>query len=79
MNTADERRPIRLEPGKIYRNRGGGRFRCLQAYFGFAIVQNVKSGWMCTVHDLVAYPDGAIEWGYSTDGRFSPLEDGDAP
>lgn len=68
------KRNITLEVGKTYKNRGGGTFVCLEVGGflrpGDAIVQNVASGWTCTAHGVTQYEDGAIEWDYSTGGRF---------
>ena len=63
--------PFLPEIGKVYENHGGGTFRCLSLKGGCtAVMQNVKSGWTFTAHDIVRYGDDTIEWGYSTGGRF---------
>lgn len=31
---------------------------------------NVKSGWAFTAHGTNLYPDGSIDWDFSTNGRF---------
>lgn len=63
--------PFLPEVGKVYENHGGGTFRCMSLKGGCtAVMQNTKSGWTFTAHDIVRYGDGRIEWGYSTGGRF---------
>ena len=32
---------------------------------------NVRSGWSFLAHGVGIYPDGRIDWDYSTDGRFT--------
>lgn len=64
-------RHAKLQEGQIYRNRGGGMFRCLRITSDGAIVKNIKSRWTCFAHVITMYEDGSIEWDYSTDGSFS--------
>lgn len=64
-----------LEAGRIYQNRGGGKFRCLISWGGHgqesrAVVRNIDSGWRCTAHGITMYEDGTIEWDYSAGGFF---------
>ena len=33
-------------------------------------LQSVHSGWTFTAHGTKIYPDGSIEWDFSTNGRF---------
>lgn len=35
---------------------------------------NVLSGWSFLAHGVGIYPDGRIDWDYSTDGRFTKFE-----
>ena len=60
-----------LEIGKVYKNRGGGEFRCLDSYNddSFCLV-NTKSHWRLTAHNITMYDDGTIEWDYSSNGFF---------
>lgn len=65
---------VQLEPGRMYRNRGGGTYRCITgAGDAVARMQNTASGWMLLAHGTQMYPDGTIEWNYSTEGHFAPL------
>ncbi len=41
--------------------------------FAAARMQNTASGWMLLAHGTQMYPDGTIEWNYSTEGHFAPL------
>lgn len=65
---------VQLEAGRVYRNRGGGKYWCI-AGDGDAVarMQNTASGWMLLAHGTQMYPDGTIEWNYSTEGHFAPL------
>lgn len=70
------RRNVVLETGKVYRNRGGGEFRCVTPGYlpiekGNARMQNVKTGWTFLAHGVQMYEDGSIEWDYSTGGYFA--------
>lgn len=70
---ADKRR-FRPVPGETYENHGGGVFRCLKV-FGrrsrwSGVMQNIESGWTFVAKDILRYPDGRIEWMYSTQGHF---------
>ena len=66
------------EQGKTYKNQGGGTFRCLRSG-GFlggheATMQNVASGWTFTAKGCGIYENGAIDWDYSTGGRFEEVQ-----
>ncbi len=74
----DERRPFRPIAGETYVNHGGGTFRCLKS-FGrgkkwSAIMQNIESGWTFVAKDILRYPDGLIEWAYSTQGHYEEVK-----
>lgn len=56
--------------GNIYENEGGGKFICIRQYDNFAVMENIKSGWRFTAHGIGVYPDGRIDWDYSTNGGF---------
>lgn len=59
--------------GEIYRNQGGGTFRCLWASgdrLGEAQMQNIASGWTLDAHGCGIYEDGTMDWDYSTGGHF---------
>ena len=63
--------PFCPEEGMIYRNAGGGTYRCERSYGTKARMVNTKSGWDFIAHGCRIYFDGSIEWDYSTDGRFT--------
>jgi len=62
------------EVGQIYRNQGGGTFRCLEVAGSLgeykAFMQNVKSLWTFLASGCGMYEDGTIDWDYSTGGHF---------
>ena len=69
------RAPFSPEPGKIYElaSPSGGRFLCESLASGSlfnAWMVNVLSGWYFLAHGVGIYPDGRIDWDYSTHGRF---------
>ena len=68
-----ERQKFTPLPGQIYRNRGGGEFRCLRGLSDLyhAVMQNTASGWTLHAHGCGVYPDGAIDWDYSSCGYFA--------
>lgn len=62
-----------LESGRVYRNRGGGEYMCVTPTWldypaGEARMRNVKPGWTFRAHGIQMYPDGTIEWDYSSGG-----------
>lgn len=58
-------------PGMIYNNRGGGSYRCMKTnYDGTPVFQNIASGWTLSAHGCGVYPDGSIDWDFSTGGHF---------
>lgn len=60
-------------PGEFYDNRNGQTYQCIapgEQPFS-AVMENVSSRWRFTAHRIVVYPDGYIEWGCSTSGRFA--------
>ena len=76
----DGKRNAILEEGRVYRNRGGGKFRCLTSWGkpgqeSKAVVRNVASGWRCMAHNVTLYEDGSIEWDYSTGGFFDGVKE----
>lgn len=71
----DGKRNAVLVEGRVYQNRGGGKFCCLASWGepggeSKAVVRNVASGWRCLAHNVTMYADGRIEWDYSTGGFF---------
>ena len=63
--------PFCPEEGMIYRNAGGGTYRCEKSNGTDAWMVNTKSGWFFIAHGCRRYFDGSIEWDYSTDGTFT--------
>lgn len=60
--------------GVVYRNRGGGEYICVNNAWNKpydAVMENVKSGWRATMHGVLLYADGTIEWDYSTGGHWT--------
>lgn len=68
----NERKPYAPTEGFLYRNRGGGVFRCVSNALGrtTATMVNVKSGWMFTAYGIGRYSDDSIDWDFSLNGRF---------
>ena len=65
-------RPFVPTVGTVYTNRGGGTFRCVDVYSDeSAQMVNTATGWRLTVHTIQRYPDGTIEWDYSTGGHWT--------
>lgn len=56
--------------GKVYKNKGGGEFLCIQSLEENAIMKNTASGWTFKAHGIIQYDDGTIEWDYSTGGHY---------
>lgn len=76
---------ITPEVDKIYENKGGGTFKCLSIDEEMslssngvsgksAVMQNVTTGWTLLAHGVNLYEDGKIDWEFSTQGRFEPIE-----
>ena len=73
------RTPFSPEPGKIYElaSPSGGRFLCQKLQYGSqfnAWMVNVRSGWSFLAHGVGIYPDGRIDWDYSTGGQFTTFQ-----
>lgn len=75
-----ERRKFTPVPGQIYRNHGGGEYRCLRglSHPYDAVMQNTASGWILMAYGCGLYPDGTIDWDYSSRGHFAPLQEVDS-
>lgn len=65
-------RPFAPRAGECYEHRNGQTYQCISTAEQdcCAVLENVRSGWRFTAHNIVLYPDGYIEWGFSTSGRF---------
>ena len=77
------RAPFSPVPGRIYElaSPSGGRFLCRSRLYGSqynARMVNVLSGWSFLAHGVGIYPDGRIDWDYSTDGCFTEPPEIDA-
>lgn len=64
-----------LEDDRVYRLRGtDATYRCLwhSELGNYALIQRVSEAapWRMYVHNITLYPDGTIEWAYSSGGRF---------
>lgn len=58
-----------LEPGKVYRNRCGDDYLCKSVKEdSSAILERLSDRWTLVAHGAGLYPDGTIEWDYSTGG-----------
>ena len=74
------RTPFSPEPGKIYElaSPSGGRFLCKGLWYGTQLFDtwmiNVRSGWSFLAHGVGIYPDGRIDWDYSTAGQFTNFQ-----
>lgn len=56
--------------GCVYENESGGKYICVRDGYSAATMENIKSGWRFIAHGIGIYPDGKIDWDYSTDGGF---------
>ena len=84
-------KPFKPEISKVYENRGGGCFKCIEEpykddtpfFHGGGIsrycaeMQNVKSGWTFRAKGIIRYNDGTIEWDHSVGGHFEQVKEGD--
>lgn len=73
----DEAKRIIPQEGAVYENRNGWRYLCVaspaEAEKGIsdaATMQRVSDGWTVNAHNVYLYPDGSIEWDFSTDGHW---------
>ena len=75
---AKRQNPKPFDPiyGEVYENAGGGRFLCesKEGSSRSAWFTNVASGWTCLAKGIIRYEDGTVEWDYSTDGHFLPID-----
>ena len=69
-----KREKFSLAVGDEYINKGNGStFRCIEVTGepDAAILKNIESGWTFKAHGLGMYPDGEIDWDFSTGGHFA--------
>lgn len=58
--------------GSVYRNRNGSDYLCKEIHTGGAVVmERVSDGWQLEAHGLKIYPNGEIEWDYSSGGHWT--------
>ena len=70
---------VMLKVGSLYRlhGRDGYVLECIRnvhddGYSPFTdIVRSTLTGWTMKVHGVNQYPDGSIDWDFSTDGMFT--------
>ena len=65
--------PFYPEKGVVYRNAGGGEYLCTNASETTGWFINIVSGWSFKANGCRRYPDGSIQWDYSTDGGFGSV------
>ena len=79
MNQQKRQNPRAFDPvpGEVYENAGGGKFLVegCDPEARTAWMTNIKSGWSLTAVRVVQYDDRTIEWDYSKDGHFLPLDE----
>lgn len=64
-------RPFCPQEGEVYDNRNGQSYMCIKVVSpDSAVMENIDTGWTFTAHRFYLWPDGFIEWGCSTSGRF---------
>lgn len=66
------RKPFVPTVGNVYRNEGGGTYKCLSVSpeLNTARMVNTVTGWTFTAHGLGVYPDNTIDWDWSKNGYF---------
>ena len=84
----DKGRPLVPAFGRVYLNRGGGKYRCMAQmpatgteYYNAsggssnaaAVFKNIASGWTFTAKGVIQYVDGTIEWDHSSDGHWEEV------
>lgn len=63
------------QEGAVYENRNGWRYLCVASPTekdtdDAATMQRVSDGWTLKAHNVYLYPDGTVEWDFSTDGHW---------
>ena len=66
------RKPFTPQPGALYINHGGGKYKCIGTpdQTGAVPMMNALSGWILNAHGVGIYDDDSIDWDYSTGGHF---------
>ncbi len=59
-----------MEKNKIYKNRFGSSYICLEASGENAVLRNTETGWTLEAHGVHLDEDGMIEWDFSRGGYF---------
>lgn len=68
-----ERKYITPIYGNLYENKNGAVYRCVSVCYDgdhSAMMRRIKDGWTILCHGIQQYPDGKIEWNYSTGGHW---------
>lgn len=64
-------KPFSPQEGETYDNRNGQSYLCVRLISpDSAVMVNVMTGWRFVAHRFYVWPDGYVEWGCSTSGRF---------
>lgn len=71
----DEGKRIIPQEGVVYENRNGRRYLCVSSPTEKdtdegATMQRVSDGWTLKAHNVYLYPDGTVEWDFSTGGHW---------
>lgn len=49
---------------------------CDDVYSAYTcVIRSTLTGWTMTCHGINMYPDGSIDWDFSTDGMFTTVDD----
>lgn len=62
--------------GRIYRNRNGRDYLCIQTIRhtlpddSLAVFERITDNWHLVAHGVMQYEDGTIEWNYSSGGHW---------
>ena len=62
------------EKGKIYRNHAGGEYICEEVLHernpSVCVLRRLSDDYTLQAHEIYEYPDGTIQWGYSSGGYW---------
>ena len=56
--------------GEVYTNRNGDQYIVKKTTYSKTIMERISDGWTLVAHVVKMYPDGTIEWDYSTGGHW---------
>lgn len=65
-----------FEAGRIYTNRNGDAYRLKEILttLGGLVFERISDNWTLVAHGTNLYPDGTIDWAYSTGGHWPVKE-----